>query len=79
MVPSVTDSVSYRSQRTPAGSLGFQYKMRIDHASRPVIMITERELAEKIRSGGTILVAVAYPWGVEFEASNPSETSPPEE
>jgi len=79
MVLGVTDSVSYRSQRTPVGSLGFQYKMRIEHAKRPLCMITERELAEKIRSCGTILVAVAYPWGVEFEVFDPSETSPPEE
>jgi len=42
-------------------------------------MITESELAEKLRSGGMILKVVAYPWGVEFEAYDPSEMSRQEE
>ena len=78
MATDVTDSASYRSQRNPAGSLGFQYKMRIEHAGRVLYMVTENELAEKIRSGGKILVVTAYPWGVEFEAHDSSETPRPE-
>jgi len=35
-------------------------------------MITEREMAEKLRSCGTIVKVVAYPWGVEFETCEPS-------
>jgi len=37
-------------------------------------MITESELAERVRSGGTIIKAVAYPWGVEFEEYDTSKT-----
>jgi len=32
-------------------------------------MLSESELIEKIRSGGT-LRAVAYPWGIEFEGGD---------
>jgi hypothetical protein len=78
MAPFVRDSGSYPSQRTPADRLAGPYKKRITYFERPENMITESELAEKIRSG-TVLKAVAYPWGIEFEASDSSDMSRPEE
>jgi len=78
MAPFASDSGSYRSQRTPAEKLAAPNKKRITYSERPENMITESELAEKIRSG-TVLKAVAYPWGIEFEAYDSSDMPRPEE
>jgi len=39
-------------------------------------MLSESEIMEKIRSGGTVRVA-AYPWGIEFEEANSANISRP--
>jgi len=38
-------------------------------------MITESEMEEKLHSCTTVIKAVAYPWGVEFEKCDPAKES----